>query len=157
MDTPSPARGNGRKRFIVTDTAGLLITVAVLAASWQDRDGGKTALLGAYLSSPIRHVFADQGFAGRFVDWAGTTLKTTSRSCANPPTNAASPFTPAARWWREPWPGSPPTAGWPAITSVTLKSPKPSLAGRHQRHAPPDNPRNACPPSTPPYLHFTWT
>ncbi|SNS88808.1 Transposase [Streptosporangium subroseum] len=68
---------NGRKRFIVTDTAGLLITVAVLAASWQDRDGGKTALLGAYLSSPIRHVFADQGFAGRFVDWANTTLKTT--------------------------------------------------------------------------------
>jgi hypothetical protein len=63
---------------VVTDTAGLLITVAVLAASWQDRDGGKTALLGTYLSSPIRHVFADQGFAGRFVDWAGTTLKTTS-------------------------------------------------------------------------------
>jgi transposase len=36
---------NGRKRFIVTDTAGMLITVAVLAASWQDRDGGKTARL----------------------------------------------------------------------------------------------------------------
>jgi transposase len=68
---------NGRKRFIVTDTAGLLITVAVLAASWPDRDGGKTALLGAYLASPIRYVFADQGFAGRFVDWAHTTLKTT--------------------------------------------------------------------------------
>jgi integrase len=48
-------------------------------------------------------------------------------------------------------------ARWPAITNVTLKSPKPSLAGRHQRHAPPNNPRNACPPSTPPYLHFTWT
>ncbi|GAA3263280.1 transposase [Nonomuraea helvata] len=47
-----------------------------LAASWQDRDGGKTALLGTTLSSPIRHVFADQGFAGRFVDWANTTLKT---------------------------------------------------------------------------------
>ena len=29
---------NGRKRFIVIDTAGLLIPVAVLAASWQDRD-----------------------------------------------------------------------------------------------------------------------
>ena len=68
---------NGRKRFIVTDTAGLLITVSVLAASWQDRDGGKTALLGAYLSSPVRHVFADQGFAGRFVDWAAATLRTT--------------------------------------------------------------------------------
>ncbi len=61
----------------MTDSAGLLITVAVLAASWQDRDGGKTALLGMYLSSPVRHVFADQGFAGRFVDWARDTLKTT--------------------------------------------------------------------------------
>ncbi|WP_165977559.1 IS5 family transposase [Nonomuraea diastatica] len=55
---------NGRKRFIITDTAGLLITVTVLAASWQDRDGAKTALLGAYLTTPIRYVFADQGFAG---------------------------------------------------------------------------------------------
>ncbi|MGC5664588.1 IS5 family transposase [Micromonospora sp. WMMD723] len=32
---------NGRKRFIVTDTLGLLVTVWVLAASWQDRDGAK--------------------------------------------------------------------------------------------------------------------
>ena len=68
---------NGRKRFIVTDTAGLLITACVLAASWQDRDGGKTALLGTYLSSPVRHIFAGQGFAGRFVDWARDTLRTT--------------------------------------------------------------------------------
>ncbi len=36
---------NGRKRSIVTDTAGLLITACVLAAPWQDRDDGKTALL----------------------------------------------------------------------------------------------------------------
>ncbi|UQU62516.1 IS5 family transposase [Couchioplanes caeruleus] len=68
---------NGRKRFIVTDTAGLLITACVLAASWQDRDGGKTALLGLYLTSPVRHVFADSGFAGRFVDWAADRLRTT--------------------------------------------------------------------------------
>jgi transposase len=68
---------NGRKRFIVTDTAGLLITVAVLAASWQDRDGAKTALLSAYLATPIRHVFADQGFAGRLVEWTRDTLKMT--------------------------------------------------------------------------------
>lgn len=38
---------NGRKRFIVTDTLGLLVTVWVLAASWQDRDGAKGALLAA--------------------------------------------------------------------------------------------------------------
>ena len=41
---------------------------AVMAASWQDRHGANTALLGAYLATPIRHVFADQGFAGRLVD-----------------------------------------------------------------------------------------
>ncbi|GAA2581397.1 hypothetical protein GCM10010435_68550 [Winogradskya consettensis] len=66
---------NGRKRFIVTDTLGLLVPVTVLAASWQDRDGAKTALLSVYLATPIRHVFADQGFAGRLVGWAATILR----------------------------------------------------------------------------------
>jgi transposase len=68
---------NGRKRFIVTDTLGLLVTVTVLAASWQDRDGAKTALLSAYMAAPIRHVFADQGFTGRLVDWTRDILRTT--------------------------------------------------------------------------------
>ncbi|MFG1959610.1 transposase [Nonomuraea sp. NPDC049028] len=45
-------------------------------ASWQDRDGAKTALLSAYLTTPVRHVFADQGFAGRLVHWARDTLRT---------------------------------------------------------------------------------
>src|SRR4029450_13676356 len=53
-------RINGRKRFIVTDTLGLLVVVCVMAASWQDRDGAKTTLLSAYLAPPIR-----PGFAGR--------------------------------------------------------------------------------------------
>lgn len=70
-------RINGRKRFIVTDTLGLLVVVCVMSASWQDRDGAKTTLLSTYLASPIRHVFADQGFAGKLVDWAAETLKTT--------------------------------------------------------------------------------
>jgi transposase len=65
---------NGRKRFIVTDTLGLLVTVWVLAACWQDRDGGKGALLAAVAATPIRHVFADQGFAGRLVGWAKAML-----------------------------------------------------------------------------------
>jgi hypothetical protein len=51
---------NGRKRFIVTDTAGLLITV--------DRPAQRLP----------RHadpaLFADQGFAGRLVDWIRETL-----------------------------------------------------------------------------------
>jgi hypothetical protein len=36
---------NGGKRFIVTDTLGLLSVVVVLAASVQDRDGARTTLL----------------------------------------------------------------------------------------------------------------
>ena len=67
---------NGRKRFIVTDTLGLLIVVVALAASVQDRGGAKTTLLSAYLTSPIRFVFADGGFAGKLVDWARTILAT---------------------------------------------------------------------------------
>jgi transposase len=39
---------NGRKRFIVTDTLGLLLTVMVCTAARQDRDGAKF--------SPSRHL-----------------------------------------------------------------------------------------------------
>ncbi|MEQ4716042.1 transposase [Nonomuraea sp. B19D2] len=41
------------------------------------RDGAKTTLLSTYLTTPIRYVFADQGFAGRLVDWTHDTLRTT--------------------------------------------------------------------------------
>jgi transposase len=68
---------NGRKRFIVTDTLGLLLTVVVVTASMQDRDGAKPALLQTYLRTPVRFVFADAGFAGRLLDWAHTILHTT--------------------------------------------------------------------------------
>jgi transposase len=68
---------NGRKRFIVTDTLGLLLTVVVLSASVQDRDGAKPALLQAYLCTSVRFVFADGAFAGRLLDWANTILRTT--------------------------------------------------------------------------------
>ncbi len=68
---------NGRKRFIVTDTLGLLLVVVVLAASTQDRDGAKPALLTTYLRTRVRFVFADGAFAGRLLDWAQTLLRTT--------------------------------------------------------------------------------
>lgn len=61
----------GRKRFIVTDTLGLLLAVHVVAASVQDRDGAKRPLLWTRLDHPtVRKVFAAQGFAGRLVTWA---------------------------------------------------------------------------------------
>ena len=68
---------NGRKRFIVTDTLGLLLVVVVLAASTQDRDGAKPVLLDTYLRTPVRHVFADGGFAGRLLEWATQVLRST--------------------------------------------------------------------------------
>jgi transposase len=68
---------NGRKRFIITDTLGLLLVVCVMAASVQDRDGAKTTLLSAYLFTPVRFVYADAGFAGQLVDWCQRILRTT--------------------------------------------------------------------------------
>jgi hypothetical protein len=41
-----------QKRFIVTDTLGLLMVVVVLAASVQDRDGAKTTLISAVPDQP---------------------------------------------------------------------------------------------------------
>jgi hypothetical protein len=82
---------NGRKRFIVTDTMGMLITVMVCAASVQDRDGAKSALLGAYLSAGrCRFVFADAvsraGWSnGRPAFWASSWT-----SSANPKVKRAS-------------------------------------------------------------------
>src|SRR3954447_13424926 len=68
---------NGRKRFIVTDTLGLLLTVVVLTAGVQDRDGAKPVLLDIRLRTRVRFIFADGGFAGRLLDWAHTLLRTT--------------------------------------------------------------------------------
>ena len=68
---------NGRKRFIVTDTLGLLLAVVVVTAGLQDRDGAKPVLLETYLRTRVRFVFADGAFAGRLLDWAQTLLRTT--------------------------------------------------------------------------------
>jgi transposase len=65
----------GRKRFIVTDTLGLLLAVLVGAANVHHRQGGWHTLLGLYLDQVgqtrrTRYLFADGGFAGQLVDWA---------------------------------------------------------------------------------------
>jgi len=61
----------GRKRHIAVDTGGLLLAVVVTAASIQDRDGAfriTAALREAF--STIELVWADGGYAGRFVEGA---------------------------------------------------------------------------------------
>jgi transposase len=55
----------GRKRHILTDTAGHLVAAQVHAADIQDRDGAPAVLASIRFLFPwLRHVFADGGYAG---------------------------------------------------------------------------------------------
>jgi len=62
---------NGRKRHVVVDTMGLLLVVVVTAASVQDRDGGRLVTKAVHERHPgLRLIWADGGYAGKFVTWA---------------------------------------------------------------------------------------
>ncbi|MGH9780127.1 MAG: IS5 family transposase [Candidatus Acidiferrales bacterium] len=55
----------GRKRHLVTDTAGHLVGIAVHAADVQDRDGAVEVLMKIKDLYPwLRHLFADGAYAG---------------------------------------------------------------------------------------------
>ena len=55
----------GRKRHIVTDTAGHLVGLKVHPADIQDRDGAVSVLASIRSLYPwLRHIFADGGYAG---------------------------------------------------------------------------------------------
>lgn len=55
----------GRKRHVLTDTLGLLISGIVHVASVQDRDGAPDLLRGVRSAFPwLRHVFADGAYSG---------------------------------------------------------------------------------------------
>ncbi len=96
---------NDRKRFIVTDTLGLLITVVVCAAGVQDRDGAKPVLLQAYLVSRARCVFADAAFAGRLLEWAARILRTTIHIVRKPAGQQGFAVIPHRWAVGGPWPG----------------------------------------------------
>lgn len=70
---------NGRKRHLLTDTMGLLITVAVTAASAQDRAGGAMTLKAARAAGRHRlaHVWADKAYNGDWTCWAQRELAIT--------------------------------------------------------------------------------
>ena len=65
---------NGRKRHLLVDTMGLILTVVVHAADVQDRDGAKLVLekVKDHLSR-LRLIWADGIYAGQLVDWVKTT------------------------------------------------------------------------------------
>lgn len=75
--TPQGVRGydggkrtTGRKRHILVDTQGLLLTVLVTAASVQDRDGARL-LLGRLtgIGKKLRRIWVDGGYRGPLLDW----------------------------------------------------------------------------------------
>jgi len=63
----------GRKRHLLVDTLGLILSVVVHAADVQDRDGAKmvlTPIRGQF--ARLRLIVADGGYAGALVEWAST-------------------------------------------------------------------------------------
>ena len=74
---------NGRKRFILTDSLGLIWALWVTTADQQDRDGGRWLLSQTCGQLPrLREVIADSGFSRKFIDWVrrvcGWTVTTTA-------------------------------------------------------------------------------
>lgn len=74
----------GRKRHIVTDTLGLLLSCIVHEADIQDRDGAKITIEEVLERFPsLQHFFADGGYRGeglaRFVDAQGRTIEIVKR------------------------------------------------------------------------------
>ena len=67
---------NGRKRHILVDTLGLLMTVVVTVASIQDREGAR--LLLSHLPGgckKLRKIWVDGGYSGRLVEWVTAHFK----------------------------------------------------------------------------------
>ena len=65
----------GRKRFLLTDSLGLIWALWVMTADVQDRDGGRWLLRKFRRLLPrMREVIADSGFSRRFIDWVRRNL-----------------------------------------------------------------------------------
>ena len=86
-----------RKRHLAVDVLGLILAVAVTAASVQDRDGARPLLWKlAATGRTVTLIWADGGYAGRLVTWAVSTLAAPCRSSSAPITCTPSRFCPAA-------------------------------------------------------------
>lgn len=75
----------GRKRHLLVDTTGLLMAVAVTAASVQDRDGARlllTRLGGA--CKKLRLIWVDGGYRGQLVTWVAERFRFRLRPVLRP-------------------------------------------------------------------------
>ena len=88
----------GRKRHVVVDTEGLLISVTVTPANVQDPTAAPTALDEAKDTAPqLRHVCGDGRYGGKFVDWAKQSLNITVEVVSRP--SGSKGFIPLPRRW----------------------------------------------------------
>lgn len=76
---------DGRKRQMVVDTEGNLLTVTVHAADVQDRDGVQPALIETQELSPsVTYAWADQSYRGDLLEWAAKILGITIEIVTRP-------------------------------------------------------------------------
>ncbi len=65
----------GRKRHILVDTQGTILSTVVHPADIQDRDGAVAVLEQAALQTPrLAHLWADAAYRGALVSWAQETF-----------------------------------------------------------------------------------
>jgi transposase len=90
---------NGRKRHLLTDTGGLLITVAVTPASAQDRTGAALVLKAARAAGRRRLalVWGDKAYEGNWRHWAARELGITIEVITHP--RGQRPLRPLPRRW----------------------------------------------------------
>lgn len=123
----------GRKRHIVTDTAGNLLDGFILAANIHDRDGAPNLIERCRNTYPmLGRFFADAGYPGKKLADAVAHVDRLVIKIAGIPTPSASSPCPGAGW------SSPPS---PNSTNAVV-SPR---IGRHPSHPP--KPGSSSPPS----------
>ena len=60
----------GRKRHIIVDTLGLLLSVSVHSASIQDRDGAKGVIEKVFTEfCSVKRIWGDRGYSGSMTEW----------------------------------------------------------------------------------------
>lgn len=66
----------GRKRHILVDTLGLIVTMVVTTAAVQDRDGARVLLRSFGIHrKKLRKVWVDGGYRGELVEWVKRTFR----------------------------------------------------------------------------------
>src|SRR6185369_14882078 len=121
----------GRKRHILVDTLGLLLSVSVQPADVQDRDGARTCSVrhGAY--SPSSSVFSPTP-AIRDQRWPRSSPTQVAGPCrsSDAATRTASSFCPSDGSSSAHSPGSAATAAWRATSNATPEPSPPSSASQ---------------------------